>query len=210
MDPAPETIRAVRDTRFKYVRNYRPDLPYIGYIPYRDQAGIMQEILRLRDEKKLDPDQWQFWATKKPLEELYDTEVDPYEIHNLASDPRYFEKLAELRDAHERWTAETGDLGHIPESELIRRLYPPDGTQPTTADPEITTRRAEGKRVVTIASSSAGASIAYRVGAEDRWRLYVEPFEAAPGTVVRAGRIGSAGSPAARPRRRSKSDPQTC
>jgi hypothetical protein len=192
MDPAPETIRAVRDARFKYVRNYRPDLPYFGFIPYRDRAGIMQEIHRLAAEGALGPDQWQLWSQKKPLEELYDTETDPHEIHNLASDPRHMEKLAELRQAHLRWTAETADLGHITEADLIRRLWPPDGVQPTTADPVIESTGEGGTPLVRITSDSPGASIVYRFEEEGRWRLYVEPFEAPPATTVwsQANRLG--------------------
>jgi len=176
MDPAPETIRAVRDKRFKYVRNYRPDLPYMGYIPYRNRAGVMQEILRLTKEQKLGPDQWQLWSKKKPLEELYDTETDPHEIHNLASDPQYFEKLAELRDAHLRWTREVNDLGHMPETELIKVLWPPDGIQPTTATPTSSIHAtADGRQEVTLACASNGASIAYRINKQGRWLLYHEP-----------------------------------
>jgi N-sulfoglucosamine sulfohydrolase len=193
MDPAPETIRAVRDRRFKYVRNYRPDLPYIGFIPYRDRSGLMQEIHRLAAEGALGPDQWQLWAKKKPLEELYDTETDPHEIRNLAGEPRYLEKLAELRQAHENWTEETGDLGHITEAELIRRLWPPDGVQPTTADPEIDWETTDGgRRRVRIRCDSPGASLAYRLEQTGRWRLYVGPFDVAPGTTVwsQANRLG--------------------
>ncbi|MFG0334172.1 MAG: sulfatase-like hydrolase/transferase, partial [Maioricimonas sp. JB049] len=185
MDPAPETIRAVRDERFKYVRNYRPDLPYIGFIPYRDQQEIMQEIVRLREAGKLGANQWQFTAEHKPLEELYDCRSDPHEIHNLASDPRYFDKLAELRTAHERWTEETGDLGHIPETELIRRLWPPEGRQPTTATPEI---HVDGQ-TITLACESEGASIAYQTGKDSRWRLYTGPLQVDAETVVRARAI---------------------
>ncbi len=188
MDPAPEMIRAVRDKRFKYVRNYRPDLPYIGFIPYRDQAGVMQEIHRLTREGKLGADQWQLHTKKKPLEELYDTANDPHEIRNLAADPRHHEKLAELREAHERWTERFGDLGHLPESELIKRLWPPDGVQPVTATPSI---QVEGGRV-TITCASEGASIAYRVGAGERWSLYTRPFEVdAPASITAAAhRLG--------------------
>lgn len=177
MDPAPETIRAVRDHRYKYVRNYRPDLPYLGFIPYRDQAAVMQEIHRAIRENRLGPESWQLWSQNKPLEELYDCEEDPHEIHNLASDPRYFEKLAELREAHERWSAETGDLGHIPESVLIKRLWPPDGQQPVTADPEIMIQ--DG--TVTISCATEGASIAYRIGEDGRWLLYSGPFQFSQG-----------------------------
>ena len=179
MDPAPETIRAVRDKRFKYVRNYRPDLPYIGFIPYRDRAAGMKDLLQLIADEKLGPNQWQLSGRKKPLEELYDTQTDPHEIHNLASDPRHLEKLAELRSAHETWTKETVDLGHLEETDLIKKLWPPDGVQPTTASPIISLQksRRQGKSsLVSIRCSTAGASIAYRLSKSSRWLLYSKPF----------------------------------
>lgn len=192
MDPAPETIRAVRDKRFEYVRNYRPDLPYIGYIPYRDQQEIMQEILRLKKQGKLGPNQWQFTAQHKPLEELYDTETDPDEIVNLAADPRYFDKLAELRAAHELWSQEAIDLGHIPETKLIKVLWPPNGEQPTTATPKITIGKKDGKTFATIQCDSLGASIAYRFSPDERWQLYWKPVPVKKGQTIysKANRLG--------------------
>jgi len=172
MDPAPETIRAVRDKRYKYIKNYRPELPYIGFIPYRDQAIMMQEILKLKDEGKLGADQWQFWANKKPLEEFYDTENDPFEINNLASNPQYFELLAQFRQAHEDFKVQFGDLGMITESELIKKLWPPQGEQPTTAAP---TFKIENK-TVTLHSETYGASIAYRFSEDEQWQLYSTPI----------------------------------
>ena len=171
MDPAPETIRAVRDKRYKYVRNYRPDLPYIGFIPYRDRAQMMKEILKMKEEGKLGENQWQFWAEKKPLEELYDTETDPHEINNLTANPEYFEKLAELRQAHFSFMDEFGDLGMLPETELIKKLWPPNGEQPTTATPSV---KVENK-VMTLSSETEGASIAYRFSDAENWQLYHQP-----------------------------------
>ncbi len=172
MDPAPERIRAVRDQRFKYVRNYRPDLPYIGYIPYRDQAPIMQDINALIAKGERWENSWQFFDQTKPEEELYDCETDPWEIHNLADDPKYADKLAELRAAHEDWKATYGDLGEIPETELIKKLWPPDGKQPTTATPEVSVK--DG--TVTLTCASEGASIVYRTSPKGDWRLYTGPF----------------------------------
>lgn len=185
MDPAPENIRAVRDKRFKYVRNYRPDLPYIGFLPYRDRAEMTQDILKLRDEDKLEEDQWQFWAKSKPLEELYDLDEDPHEIHNLAGDPQYFGKLQELRQAHLAWKTKYGDLGQISESELIKKLWPPDGTQPVTADPSV---RVKGK-MATIYCETEGSSIAYRLSENGRWLLYSTPFTVKAGAMVQARAI---------------------
>src|SRR5690606_31985990 len=51
MDPATETIRAVRDREFKYIRNYRPDEPWVKFLPYRDQMELMQELHRIGKEK---------------------------------------------------------------------------------------------------------------------------------------------------------------
>ena len=185
MDLAAETIRAVRNARFKYVRNYRPDLPYIGFIPYRDRAEIMRELLRMTNEGKLGPDQWQFTAQTKPLEELYDISKDPHEIRNLAEDARYAGKLAELRAEHERWTRETGDLGHMPETELVKKLWPPEGVQPTTATPTIQAAFiGKGWVNVTLACASEGASIAYRRAGEERWQLYTETFGVTEGTRI--------------------------
>jgi N-sulfoglucosamine sulfohydrolase len=174
MDPAPETIRAVRDERFKYVRNYRPELPYIGYLPYRDQAPIMQDIKRLMSAGELGADQWQFWAQRKPLEELYDTVADPHEIRNLAADPNYYAKLHEMRTAREAFVESYGDLGLLPESELIKHLWPPDGLQPTTPSPSFELRAEK----LHLHCAEAAASIAYRTDNETRWHLYVEPVVA--------------------------------
>ena len=193
MDPAPETIRAVRDARFKYVRNYRTDLPFIGYIPYRDQQEIMQEIHRLSKAGELNEDQWQFTRQTKPKEELYDTQNDPHEIRNLAANPEYADKLAELRSVHERWKRDTGDLGHIPETELIRKLWPPDGKQPTTASPGMTAKRtAAGRYQITLTCRSEGASIAYRLKKDGRWLLYSKPFDVDAKTAIfaKANRLG--------------------
>jgi N-sulfoglucosamine sulfohydrolase len=173
MDPAFETIRAVRDQRYKYIRNYRPELPYIGMIPYRDRMLMMQEINQLARENKLGTDQWQFTSRYKPLEELYDTQSDPHEIHNLASSPEHFEKLHELRSALQEFQATHQDLGMIPETELIKILWPPDGIQPQTENPHFRKTNAR----LEIYCHTEGASIAYRQKGEKNWKLYAQPLE---------------------------------
>lgn len=185
MDPAPETIRAVREKRFKYIRNYRTDLPYIGFIPYRDQAPIMQDINRLIKAGERWENSWQFFDQTKPKEELYDCQSDPDEVHNLAGDPKYATKLAELRSAHEAWQKKYGDLGQIPESELIKRLWPPDGKQPRTRDPHITV--SDGS--ATIRCETEGASIAYRLDNRGRWLLYSKPFPVEDAQTISAQAI---------------------
>lgn len=186
MDPAPERIRAVRDQRFKYVRNFRPELPYVGNIPYRDQLGLMQELLRLRDENQLGPDQWQFTARKKPLEELYDTESDPHEIRNLAGEPAHFEKLAELRDIQEAFYKRYGDLGELNETNLVRKLWPPAGVQPQTLKPLLSVVESRAGLEIRLEAQTPGASIAWRLSPTNQWRLYSAPIEVTKGTEFHA------------------------
>lgn len=195
MDPATETIRAVRDRHFKYIRNYRPGEPWIKFLPYRDQMALMQELHRIGKEKgaSLPPAQQWIVAQHKPAEELYDTRTDPFEIHNLAADPQYAAKLAELREEHERWKADTHDLGHMPETELIKALWPPDGIQPVTAIPQVTRLDAEGDSVlVRLDCVTEGASIAFRTDTASGWSLYTKPFRVSGKTSlhIRAIRIG--------------------
>ena len=125
MDPALDTARAVRDKRFKYIKNYRPEKPFVQFIPYRDQMGLMQELLEGHEKGTLNSAQSLWFRPTKPVEELYDTANDPHELNNLANDPGFQDILLELRQAHERWAEETGDLGLIPEQELVIRMWPP-------------------------------------------------------------------------------------
>jgi len=121
MDERHDRIRSVRDRRFRYVRNFHPELPYAQRIAYMEEMPTMHEWRRLHAEGALNPVQDRFFAANKPAEELYDEEADRDEVHNLADDPKYRDKLVELRSALDHWMAETHDLGGIPERELVRR-----------------------------------------------------------------------------------------
>ena len=187
-----DTIRAVRDSRFKYLRNYNLDKAYYLPLPYREQMPIMQELLRLNEQGKLNPNQEQWFRQQKPLEELFDVENDPHELQNLAEDPAYSDKLNELRTELDSWLSGFEDLGFKPEEELIKKLWP-EGIQPITKAPSIFLKNGE----VQISSDTPGANIAFQViplgGAlEDNWRVYTGPFKLRPANrlIAVAHRIG--------------------
>ncbi len=136
MDEQVDHVRAVRDRRFKYIRNYRTDLPRYQDITYRRQMAAMQDILRLRDEGRLDPVQSLWFQPTKPAEELYDTEADPHEVRDLTGDPAYGAHLERLRAALDGWLREIGDRPGRPETELVEQLWP-GRVQPRTAAPAI-------------------------------------------------------------------------
>jgi arylsulfatase A-like enzyme len=100
--------RAVRTTRYKYIRNFYPDLPNT---PPADTVRTLtfQAMRRLRDGGSLRPEQKDCFLRPRPAEELYDIEADPHELNNLAGDPSHAGTLEALRATLARWQRETGD-----------------------------------------------------------------------------------------------------
>jgi uncharacterized sulfatase len=121
MDDRYDLLRSVRDRRWNYIRNYRPDLPWAQYISYMYEMPTMKAWQRLHDEGKLNDVQDRFFRTK-PVEELYDTVADPWEIRNLADDPAQRGTLDRMRAELRRWMIEIRDLGFLPEAELRTRF----------------------------------------------------------------------------------------
>ncbi len=197
MDEAYDLIRAVRDKRYKYLRNYMPEVTYAQHINYMDEMPTMKEWRRLHAEGKLEGPRKIFFSRTKPVEELYDTESDSHEVNNLAGSPEHQDVLLRLRAEHERWRKSTNDLGLIPEPELMERMRP-GGKYETTAAPEIT----RAGSTVRIRCATEGASIGYTTesGDDARWLLYGSELKLERGTVLRAKaiRIGFNESPEAR------------
>jgi len=195
LDAMYDAQRVVRDRRFRYVRNYRPEVPAYLDVAYRKQMPIMRELLRLRDEGALDPVQARWFASPRPAEELYDTLVDPHEVHDLARDPAYQTHVERLREVLDRWLLENGDDPLRSEKDLVESFWP-GGVQPETAAPTLEWRNGR----VQIECATPGSAIAYQVDGRgfgpEHWLLYTGPFEAAPGSTVTATaiRIGYAPS----------------
>lgn len=124
MDERYDMLRSVYDGRFRYIRNYRPELPWFHhqYIGYLYQMPTMKVWERLSNEGKLKGATAVFMEDSKPTEELYDVTADPWEVKNLAGRPEYRETLRKLRAEHERWRKEILDLGFLPESDLRTRF----------------------------------------------------------------------------------------
>ncbi len=188
MDSEIDRVRAVSDGRFKYIRNYMPEKPNYQNIRFRLQNPLMPHLLKLYQEGKLNENQARWFAPSKPLEELYDTQSDPYEFKNLASDPAYSEKLMELRKAHEQWIADYGDLGAVNELEMVRTWWKGKDTPPVTAEAEI--GFSNGK--ITLTCPTPSALIGWRKSSWEPWEIYTGPFEAAAGDslYVNTHRIG--------------------
>lgn len=121
MDERYDIIRAVRNDRFKYIRNYETWKPYYQYMNTSEKSRTMREIRRLHAKGELPPASERFMADHKPTEEFYDLANDPHELNNLADDPEYLDAIRPFRKAHLDWVGNTRDLGLIPEPELAER-----------------------------------------------------------------------------------------
>ena len=103
-----DRVRAVRNKRFKYIRNFYDDLPntppadVVRSIAYR-------EMIRLRDEGKLADSQKNTFIQPRAKEELYDIQNDPFELRNLATDSGQAKRLNRFRRALAKWQKDTND-----------------------------------------------------------------------------------------------------
>lgn len=180
MDSEYDRVRAVTDGEFKYIRNYMPEKPNYQNIQYRLQNPLMIHLLELNSKGLLNANQARWFAPTKPAEELYDTKADPWEFKNLIGNPLYEEKLRELRKAHEDWVLTYGDLGALVEMDMIRNWWGGKDSPPVTSPAESTY---EGGKI-SLKSSTPGTSFGYRKSKNEPWKIYSNPFDAAPGDTI--------------------------
>ena len=197
MDEAYDCIRAVRDRRYKYIRNFMRHVSYGQNIDYMNQMPTMKEMRRLNAEGKLKGAEKFYFLATKPVEEFYDLESDPHEINNLAGTKKYKKMIEQMRGECVRWMKEVGDVGLIPEPDFDQMKRPGDvyertagcGFMPAGSGLE------DKPMIVAIQCSTEGASIEYLVEGQKRsreWKLYTKPVKLLPGEVLkaRANRIG--------------------
>lgn len=205
-DESYDMVRAVRDRRYKYIRNYYPGTPYLQWIKFSHHHPMFQELWRLELEGKLEGER-RLLMQRRPPEELYDCEADPFETKNLAVDPACEPILARLRGALDEWRSRYDVWGDVPEAEMAERMWP-GGKQPKTAPPLFVPINAasfgiepqprgvfEETTAVMLHSATQGASIVYTTeeGPHPKWKLYQTPIVLASGTVTlraKAVRIG--------------------
>ena len=120
MDERYDMVRAVRDKRYKYIRNYNPHQIYGQFIAYMFQTDTTRIWKEMFDQGKLNDVQSAFWKTKPPVE-FYDTLKDPHEVNNLANSQSHASHRERLAAELHRWQIEIRDLGFLPEGEMHER-----------------------------------------------------------------------------------------
>jgi len=115
-----EPQRSARTKRFNYIRRFG------------ERAG--KPILPNCDDS-IAKNVWldHGWRERPvAVEQLYDLVFDPHEAHNVATDPRYADALADMRGRLDRWMQATADpllQGDVP-APAGSRVNNPDGLSP--------------------------------------------------------------------------------
>lgn len=119
-----EKIRAIVTPRFKYLRNYLTDRPFMQP-SYKDPWPVSQKFREMMANGEMNETQLVFFGPEKPAEELYDLANDPHEIHNLVENPRFAGELERHREILASWIEKTGDKGQATESDdgLLQAYY---------------------------------------------------------------------------------------
>ena len=108
--------RGLTDGRYKYIRRFTPHLPAAPYsysslwVPSWLQWQTAWRRNLLHGYHKT------IWESPQPVEELYDTAADPWEMNNLAENPHHSKLLNSLRQRLRDTMIATNDTGLIPEA----------------------------------------------------------------------------------------------
>ncbi len=117
VDEVRDLARSVRDGRYLYIRNYMPHLGYNQPTAWPDNGEIRHEFYRLAKRETMTVAQWHFAGPSRPVEELYDCQVDPQNLKNLVRSKKHRNILRRMQAEHTQHITETADLGFLPESE---------------------------------------------------------------------------------------------
>jgi uncharacterized sulfatase len=114
----PYPMRAARDARYKLIRNLAPNNTY--WIAGIHKGEPLESWVRdARHDPKLAARIE--WLSHRPADELYDLQADPFEMHNIAGDPRHAATKQRLGKALDAWMAQQGDQGMQAEENALMR-----------------------------------------------------------------------------------------
>lgn len=199
VDESYDMIRSVRSKDYLYIRNFYPNEPFHIWVPYLNKMPIMQEVMRLDAEGRLNPAQKAWMADSRSPEELYDVKADPFQINNLADDPKYKKVLVQMRPLQDDWAMTTNDMGRMNEPEMVEQMWP-DGQQPVTGNPSFIVNAPEDRgskqyqtggtfsSPMTLAfyCATQSASIVYSTDTASKpiWKLYSGVLRLPEGTTT--------------------------
>jgi len=117
----PYPVRSIRSRRYKYILNLMPEATFFNVVTERGSDGVWQSW----KQRAAGGDEFAAARVRlyqhRPAEEFYDLETDPYELDNLADQPRYRAEMDAMRAELLAWMKQQGDHGVQTELEARRR-----------------------------------------------------------------------------------------
>jgi arylsulfatase len=98
----------VRRGKYVYIRNAYPELQSMC-VEAAPKFPAGKDLWDAHAAGTLNENQRDIFLVPRPAEELYDIEVDPDQLKNLAGEDDFVVQTSELRSILDRWTAETKD-----------------------------------------------------------------------------------------------------
>lgn len=125
MDETHDSMRAVRSRDYKLILNLMPERPWLQYNRYKENGyPMLAELNVLNLKGQLTAEQAAFLAPSKPEVELFDLRSDPYEVKNVAEDPKYAQVKAELLAELEDWRKKVIQDEGVSEEFLALDVFP--------------------------------------------------------------------------------------
>ena len=148
-------VRAIRDKRYKLIKNFSPGIVGAQKLEFRENLQSVKKMRSMLNKGTLTASQ-KIWFEKIPEIQLYDLWRDPNEVQNLANKESMFSKKSELEDALDNWIKENDVYANLLEDDLSERFWP-NAKQPIT---DIPVFHNDGEfLIVENTSRSNGASI---------------------------------------------------
>jgi uncharacterized sulfatase len=113
-------IRSIRTATHKYIINLSHEAEFSNIVTKRDRSGIWKSWVE-KAETDADAVRKVEMYVRRPAEELYDLEKDPYELNNLAADPKYRALMDSLQKQLLAWMDRQGDKGIETEMQAFER-----------------------------------------------------------------------------------------
>ncbi|GAB3911943.1 sulfatase [Larkinella knui] len=110
----PYPMRSIRDTRYKLILNLTPEQAYYNRFMMNPQQTDRNSVWFSWTKEAATNPQARFITerfVKRPAVEFYDTQADPWEFKNRASDPAYKSRIDLYTRKLQEWMKQQGDSG---------------------------------------------------------------------------------------------------
>lgn len=170
MDEKFDLVRFLRKGKYTYHRNFNGFYADGLQNNYRYNMLAYSEWRELYQAGKLNPAQSQFFQAR-PAEQLFDVEADPYEIHDLAGDPRFQPVLKELRGLMQHQLRTMHDLSLYPESHMVQEALG-DGVAYGEKHAAEISRLADLADLQLVPFTEARSKLTAALGSANPWERY--------------------------------------